>query len=145
MSLGNSSGGDSGFVTKLLNSDYGTIIAIAIAVILAGKGIYEFYTAYSGKYTENVEQMEVDADAKSLLIKSGKMGFTARGVVAGIMAFLFFKAGLQDRSKDIDKAQAFEFLQNEFGSIVLGIVAIGIALYGVFMLIKSKYPDTNVN
>jgi len=135
---------DSGSVSKLLNSEYGNIIAFIIALILLGKAIYEFYVAYSGKFKENIEHTSIDSDAKSLLVKAGKMGFTARGVVAGIMAYLFFKAGMGNSDEDINRTDAFNLLQNEFGSIVMGIVALGVALYGVFMLIKSKYPDTNV-
>ncbi|WP_047545130.1 DUF1206 domain-containing protein [Psychroserpens sp. Hel_I_66] len=145
MAFGGSSGGSgSSSSSKLLNSDYGNIIAFVIAIILLGKAIYELYVAYSGKYKEDVEHAGIDSDAQSLLIKSGKMGFTARGIVIGIMAYLFFKAGMSNSSGDINRTDAFNLLQNEFGTIVLGIVAVGVALYGVFMLIKSKYPDTNV-
>ncbi|MDN3493500.1 DUF1206 domain-containing protein [Winogradskyella bathintestinalis] len=143
MAFGSSSG-NSGSSSKFLNSEYGNIIAFGIALILLGKAIYEFYVAYSGKFKEDIEHSSIDSDAQSLVIKAGKMGFTARGIVAAIMSFLFVKAGMGSANGDINRADAFSFLQNEFGSIVLGIVAIGVALYGVFMLIKSKYPDTNV-
>ncbi|WP_431136461.1 DUF1206 domain-containing protein [Psychroserpens mesophilus] len=143
MSMGNSSNGSS-YVTDILNSEYGNIIAILIAIALAGKSIYEFYKAYSGKYREEIEHTDIDASAQNMLIKSGKMGFTARGIVVAIMSFLFFKAGFQSNGEKVNRANAFNFLQDEFGSIVLGLVALGIALYGVFMLIKSKYPDVNL-
>ncbi|WP_179020485.1 DUF1206 domain-containing protein [Winogradskyella forsetii] len=143
MAFGSSSG-DSGSSSQLLNSEYGDIIAIVIAIILLGKAIYEFYVAYSGKYKEDIEHAGIDPDAQSLLTKAGKMGFTARGIVAGIMAFLFFKTGMGSSGGDINRADAFSLLQNEFGSVAMGLVALGVALYGVFMLIKSKYPDTNV-
>lgn len=144
MALGGSSG-SSGFLSKLLKSEYGNFIAFALALVLLGKAIYEFYVAYSGKFKEDVEHSSISSDAKSLLTKAGKMGFTARGIVAAIMAFLFFKTGMGNAGNDINRTDAFSFLQNQFGSIVLGIVALGVALYGVFMLIKSRYPDTNVS
>ncbi len=144
MVFGNSSG-NSNSMSKVLNSDYGTIIAIIIAIALAGKAIYEFYMAYSGKFTEEVEHAGIDHKERKVLINSGKVGFTARGIVAGILAYLFFKAGLQDTSGDLNRADAFNLLQNEFGSVVMAIVAAGIACYGVFMLIKSKYPGVNLN
>ncbi|WP_179344004.1 DUF1206 domain-containing protein [Winogradskyella ursingii] len=143
MALGGTSGNGSP-ASALLNSDYGNIIAFVIAIILLGKAIYEFYVAYSGKFKEDIEHSGIDSDAQNLLTKAGKMGFTARGIVAGILAFLFFKAGFGSSSGDINRTDAFSFLQNEFGSIIMGLVALGIALYGVFMLIKSKYPDTNI-
>lgn len=133
-----------GSASTFLNSDYGNIIAFAIAIVLLGKAIYEFYVAYSGKFKEDIEHAGIDSDAQSLLTKTGKMGFTARGIVAAILSFLFFKAGAGNSGGNINRTDAFSFLQNEFGSLVMGLVALGVALYGVFMLIKSKYPDTNI-
>lgn len=143
MAIGGSSS-DSSTVSKILNSDNGDIYAFVIAIALLGKAIYEFYVAYSGKYKEEIEHTDIDSDAKSLLTKSGKMGFTARGIVLALMAYLFFKAGTGNTSGDINRTDAFSLIQQEFGSVVLGLVALGLALYGVFMLIKSKYPDTDV-
>ena len=136
-----SSGNSNNTVSKILNSDYGEIIAFGIAIALAGKAIYEFYMAYSDKYKSEVEHAHLDSNVKSLLLKAGKIGFTARGIVAGILAYLFFKAGSGGSNENLDRTDAFNFLQQEFGTIVLALVAIGIASYGVFMLIKSKYPS----
>lgn len=132
-------------MSKVLNSDYGNIIAIVIVIALLGKSIYEFYMAYSGKFKEQVKHTDIDSKAKGVLTKAGMIGFTARGIVAGILAFLFFKAGFQNSESKINRSDAFDLLQNEFGSIIMGLVALGIAAYGVFMLIKSKYPDVNVD
>lgn len=139
-----SSSGQGNTVSKILNSDYGDIIAIAIGLVLLGKAIYEFYMAYSGKFKEQVEHAQISSKERTLLTNAGKVGFTARGIVAGILAYLFFKAGFQNTSGDINKADAFNLLQNEFGSIIMAIVAAGIAFYGVFMLIKSKYPGVDL-
>lgn len=144
MVLGNTSG-NSNSVLDVLNSDYGNIIAIIIGIAIAGKAVYEFYAAYSGKFKDGVEHTSLSAKAKEVLTKAGTIGFTARGIVAAILAFLFFKAGLQNSNSNINRTDAFDFLQNEFGSIVLTVVAVGVATYGVFMLIKSKHPDINVN
>jgi len=146
LAIGNSSkNSDSSFVAKILNSEYGSYIAIIVALILIGKAIYEFYMAYSEKFKKEVQHANIDYKAQKVLLNSGKIGFTARGIVAGILAYLFFKAGMQNSTDTIDRTDAFNFLQAEFGSLVLGLVAIGVACYGVFMLIKSKYPSINLN
>lgn len=144
MVFGSSSGKGSS-VSKVLNSDYGDIIAIGIGLALLGKAIYEFYMAYSGKFKEQVEHANIGSKERKVLTNAGKVGFTARGIVAGILAYLFFKAGLQNTGGDINRADAFNTLQNEFGPIIMGVVAAGIACYGLFMLIKSKYPDVNLH
>jgi len=143
MAFGGSSGNSSS-VSKLLNSEYGHIIAIIVAIGLTGKAIYEFHMAYSGKFKDEVNHANISSKARNLLLNAGKIGFTARGIVAAILAFLFFKAGFKHSGGDINRADAFNLLQNEVGAIVMTLVAVGIAAYGMFMVLKSKYPNVNL-
>ena len=141
--LANSSGnGKSSFLIKML--DY-NVVAIIVGLALLGKAIYEFYQAYSGKFREEVNESSLDRKAKKGLINAGKIGFTARGIVVGIMAFLMFRTAFSASAEKIDKTQAFGFLQDKFGSIVMGIIAVGLITYGVFMLIKAKYSSLSVD
>lgn len=141
---GGSSGGNSSF-SSILNSEYGKILGIALAVILAIKAIYEFYMAYSEKFKKDVQNAGLDNDAQSYLMKWGRFGFTARGIVVGIMAYLTFKASMQSSGDKINtQTDAMSYIQNEFGSIVLGIIALGLIGYGVFMFIKAKYPSITI-
>ena len=144
MAIGSTSENSSS-VAKILNSEHGYIISLVVAIAILGKAIYEFYSAYSGKFKDEVSHKNISYKAKELLTKAGKVGFTSRGIVAAILSFLFFKASWQNSSNKLDKSDAFNFLQNEFGSLILALVAIGVAIYGVFMLIKSKYPDVQTN
>ena len=137
-----SGGGKSSFLMKLL--DY-KIVVIIIGLALLGKSIYEFYQAYSGKFREEVDEAGLGHKAKKGVINAGKIGFTARGIVVGIMSFLMFRAAFSASGEKVDKTQAFDFLQNEFGSLVMGIIAVGLIAYGVFMFIKAKYSSLSVD
>ena len=137
-----SEGGGNSFLVKML--DY-KAVAIIIGLALLGKAIYEFYQAYSGKFREEVDEAGLSQKAKQLVIHAATIGFTARGLVVGIMAFLMFRTAFSASSEKVDKTQAFGFLQNEFGSIVMGIIAIGLIAYGVFMMIKAKYSSLSID
>ncbi len=141
--LGTQSSGEGG-KSQIFNSDYAATIAIVLGVILIGKGIYEFYQAYSGKFKEEVESAGLDSRAQKYIMKAGKVGFTSRGVVAGILGFLFIKAGVGENAEKLGKSDAFSFIQQEFGSVVMGIVALGLVGYGVFMIVKAKYSTLAV-
>jgi hypothetical protein len=41
--------------------------------------------------------------------------------------------------------QAFDFLQNNFGTLLMGIVALGLIAYGIFMFVKAKYQSLNIH
>ncbi len=141
---GSSSSGNGSFISSLLDKSYGAILVGIIALGLLAKAVYQIYKAYSGKYKENLGNAGLDSKAQSLMLKAGRVGYTARGIVIGIVSYLLFKAALTGQNQGDGKENAFDFLQNEFGTIVLGIVAIGLAAYGVFMFIKAKYPSTDL-
>ena len=86
----------------------------------------------------------MDQKEQKLLINAGKFGHTARGLVLGLMAYLTLKSGLSSGSNVKTQTDAFSYIQAEFGSIALGIVAIGLVGYGVYMLIKAKYPSITI-
>ena len=142
--LNSSSGGSSkkGWLAMILDQSWGSIAIYIIALILLGKAGYELYRAYSGKFTDRIQNSELDSKSQSFLIKAGKAGFTARAVVFGIIAFLFYKAASQSDAQEAGGTkQAFAFLQEQGGLILMGIVAFGLALYGIYLLASSRYRN----
>jgi len=144
MVLGSGSGSGSGsMVSTIMSKPYGPYLIGFVALCIAGKGIFQLYKAYSGKFREDVEESDLNEKEREALIKGGKVGFTARGIVSLIVAFLFFKVALGDSGSGSGKGKvaAFEFLQNTFGATVMGIVALGLVAYAVYMFIQAKYPQ----
>lgn len=144
LAFGKSSGGSGGMMGGIMSGSNGDTIAIIIGIGMAIKAIYDLYRAYSNKFREEVEEVGMDPKEQKLLVNAGKFGHTARGVVLGLMAYLTLKSGLSSGSNVKTQTDAFSYIQSEFGSIVLGIVAIGLVGYGVYMLIKAKYPSISV-
>ena len=139
IAIGKAGGSDSsGFMS---GSD---TIAIIVGFGIAIKAIYDFYRAHSGKFREEVEEMEMSRDEQKVLINAGMFGHTARGLVLGLMAFLTLKSGFGSGSINT-QTDAFSYIQNEYGSIVLGVIAIGLVAYGVYMFIQAKYPSISVS
>ncbi|MFV8225763.1 DUF1206 domain-containing protein [Christiangramia aquimixticola] len=145
IAFGSSSGGSSSLFGSLMSGSNGKTIAIVIGIGMAIKAIYDLYRAYSNKFREEVEEAGMDQKEQKLLINAGKFGHTARGIVIGFMAYLTLKSGMTQGNSIKTQTDAFTFIQNEFGSIVLGILAIGLVGYGVYMLIKAKHPSISVS
>lgn len=140
---GGSSSGGSG-LGSLMSGSNGKIFAIIIGIGMAIKAIYDLYRAYSGKFREEVEELGMSQKEQKALINAGMLGHTARGIVFGLMAYLTLKSGFASGNSVNTKTDAFSFIQNEFGSVVLGLVALGLVCYGVYMFIKAKYPSISV-
>ena len=141
-SSGGGGGGKQSWIAKILQQSWGQYAVYAIALILLGKAGYELYRAYSGKFRDKIQNAELDSKAQSFLIKAGKVGFTARAVVFGVIAYLFFKAASQSNAQKAGGTEmAFSFLQEQGGQILLGVIAAGLACYGVYLLASSRYRN----
>ena len=144
------SGSDSGdggnsMIAKALSQTYGQIIVGIVACIYLGKALYQIHRAYSGNYKKKIEEQHFSDKTQKLVVVSGIAGYTARGVVIGIIAYLTFRAAFTNNSDESGgTSEAFDFLQNEFGTLILGIIALGLVMYGIFTLIKARHRRVNV-
>ena len=141
-----SSGGKRDMISKVLEKEYGQILVGVLGLILAGNAVFQFYMAYSGKFREKLEESGLDSTKQKILLRFGRIGFTARGIVGAIIAYLLLKSAWQASATDAGgKTQAFQFLENQFGAIVLGVVALGLVSYAIFMFIQARYRKMHIN
>ncbi len=140
-SSGSSDSKNQELVGQLLDKPFGQILVGIVAVVFIGKAIYQFYRAYSGSFTKKVRDSNLQQDVKNLVRKAGVAGYTARGVVIGIIGYFFLKAAIQANPGQAQGSEgAFKFIESSpFGPYLLAIVAIGLVCYGVFMFVKARY------
>ncbi len=142
---GNSGGGRESTVSTLLSKPYGQILVGLLGAIFLGKAIFQFYRAYSGKFKKKVQAAELDNRAEQLVLNTGYVGYTARGIVMGVISYLTFHAAFTANSSEAGGTkEAFSFLQNEFGTFILAIIAAGLFAYGFFMFVKARYRTINI-
>lgn len=138
-------GGNESIAATLLEQSFGQILVGIMAAIFAGKAIYQLIRAYSGKFKKKVKEAKLGEKGRKLVLISGVSGYTARGVVLGIISFLTLKAAITASSSQAGGTKdAFSFLQNEFGTIALLLVSVGLVAYGVFMFIKARYREMSL-
>ena len=143
---GGSGGGSNSYLARVLSQRYGQIIVGIIALGYLGKALFQIYRAYSGKYKKKISEQHLNDKSRKLLVVSGIAGYTARGIVIGIIAYLIFRAALTDNSDGAGgTGEAFQFLQNEFGTIVLAVIALGLVMYGIFYFMNAKHRQINVD
>ncbi len=138
---GKNGDGKQELASNLLSQPGGHWLAGAAALVFAGVGIYQLYYAWSEKYKKHVQRMNKQTNSASILLATGKIGYTARGVVWLIIAYLMSRAAFTGRSKDAgDTGKAFSFIeQSTAGSIWLAAIAIGLIAYGIFSFVRARY------
>lgn len=140
----NNSGSGSTF-SKVMSRSDSDIIALLITLGLIIKGFFDLYRAYSGDFRKEVEETRMSRKEQKLLINAGKFGHTARGIVLGLMAFLTLRTGVSSTDKITLQTDAFRYIREEFGGIVLGFIALGFFCYGIYMFIQARYPALAVS
>ncbi len=140
-------GGKSGVERELLiatalRKPFGQVIVLIIATIFLGRAIFQMFIAFTNFYKKRVKAQNLGPKGQKLMVTLGKIGYTSRGIVIGVIAFLTYRAAFSSSSEEAEGTkEAFSFLQNEFGTIVLSLVALGLAMYGIFLLFNARYRD----
>ena len=136
-----SSGGNSNQETAsdILSQPMGQWLLGLLALILAGVGVYQIYYAWSEKYKKHVSS--IPGSGSQILLKTGKVGYAARGIVWLIIAWMLLNAALHANASEAgDTSQAFGFLQDSsYGQLLLGVISAGFICYGVFCFIRARY------
>jgi hypothetical protein len=132
-----SSSGDSEetFTAKLMSFPFGQVLVAAVGAVVIGVGIAQLIKSVKQKFTE-----DLDRGAPSAVRRLGTVGYCARGIALTIIGALFIWAAV---SYDPDKAggmdEALSTIRDQpFGSVLLAIMAIGLACFGVYCFFWAR-------
>lgn len=115
-------------------------VAAAGAGIIAF-GLFELYRAVAVDLTRRLDLSGVSADARRRIVYLGRAGLAARGVVFGIIGWFVVQAALHSASREVQGlAEALRTVREQaHGRWLLGGVALGLAAYGAFLVVKARY------
>ncbi|MFL6061673.1 MAG: DUF1206 domain-containing protein [Marmoricola sp.] len=126
---------------KLLDLPAGPwIVGLAGLAILA-YGANMVRRGLTEKYREHLSAEGRSGEAGTAYLLLGKYGYVAKGTVIGIIGILVgYAAANHDprRSGGLDQALR-TVLEQPFGPFLLGVIALGIASYGVFCLVRARH------
>jgi hypothetical protein len=148
LNTGNSGSGDNqaqDWTARLLEQPFGQFLAIAVGLIVLGMAGYQFYQAYKAKFKEHLQLDRMGETTEKGIVLFGRIGYAARGIVFGIIGIFLVTAALQrnpDEARGLGGALQ-ELARQPFGPLLLGIVAVGLALFGIFSLLEARYRRLN--
>lgn len=126
------------YISRILKLPYGQWIIGGIALIFAGAACYQIYRGAGRKFMKNVDLR--NSDFKKTFTTLGVIGYVARGVVFGCISYLFLKAAIEVDPKEAKgTGGAFKFMQDNFGNILLGVIALGLLAFGFFLFVRAKH------
>ena len=126
---------------RVLDWPAGRWIVLAAAVAFIADGLYNVYRGWTQKFRERLEEGRMHGAVRTWATRSGVIGHIARGVVFAIIGIFLGKAAIEydpSEAVGIDGA-LLKLVEQPFGKVLLGLVAVGLVAYAVYCLVEARY------
>jgi hypothetical protein len=123
----------------LLQQPFGRALLLAVALVVIGVGLAQLVIAWRASFVRELRGLGA-ADAR-WVTWAGRLGYAARGVVFGLVGVFLGQAALEAQPEEArGLAGVLAALADEpLGPWLLGLVAVGLAAYGAFLLVEARY------
>ncbi len=129
------------WTARLLSQPFGVWLVLAVAAIVAGFAVAQVYQAISANFEKRLQIPAADLVDHTWVVRMGRVGYSARGIVFGLIALFLAMAALRhqpEEAKGLDAVLA-EITTHTYGLFALGLVALGLVAYGLFALVQARY------
>ncbi len=133
--------GTQDWIARLLSLPFGQGIVGLIGLVVIGLGIGQFVKGYKADLDKKLKLSEIPQTFRSWAIVSGRWGYMARGIVFTILGGFFVEAAVHSnpqQAKGIGSALDL-VAEQPYGPLLMGIIAVGLISYGIFMLVEARY------
>jgi hypothetical protein len=120
---------------------FGQLVVGLVGLIAIVVGLYQLYAAYEANFRGELKLGEMSDAEKNLVTLAGRIGTAARALAVGVAGVFVVLAAYQfDPSETRGLGGALEgLLSQPLGSYMLGTVAVGLLVYGAFMVLVARY------
>ena len=121
----------------------GRFIVGAIGAGIAAWGLGSAYRGISRSFKDDLHTEKMSAATKRWTTVAGVIGYLARAVVFCVAGGFIIKAAVEydaDEAVGLDGALQ-KLVDQEFGPLLLGVVAAGLIAYGLFYFVRAAYRE----
>lgn len=134
------------YLNSFANDIWFEVLIAIIGLSIIGKGIFQFYISYSKIFLKLIKERELSSTAQKTFIAFGQIGYFARGIVFSTLGFLIFRTSYSIYSNpNKDVKDALDYIDENFGNVVLLAIGVGLFLFSLFVFIKAKYRIIEVS
>jgi hypothetical protein len=128
---------------RALELPLGRWIVAAVGLGVIGAGVFNIFNGITRRFRKDLKLRRLsDAEDRAFTVV-GVAGHVARGVVFGLMGFFLVRAAYQHDPKEaagLDGALG-RLLRQEYGPVLLGLVAAGLIAYGCYCFVEARYRE----
>jgi hypothetical protein len=138
---GGSGGGERKETAWVLDWPAGRVIVAGVGLGVLGAGLWNVFRALTRKFKKQLNIARMSTAEEKAATAAGVAGLLARGVVFGLIGIFLVRAAWDydpDKAIGIDGALR-KLAAQSYGGALLGVVAAGLLLFGVFCLFQARY------
>ncbi|MFE9957810.1 DUF1206 domain-containing protein [Micromonospora sp. NPDC005299] len=129
------------FTEKLMASEGGRWLVGLAGLVLAAVGIGMMVYGLKKKFERNLKTGEMSPKTHTLTRRLGMAGYAARGAVFAVAGLLIVTAAVKydpEKARGLDAALR-TLRDQSYGPVLLTLMALGIAAFGVYCFLQSRY------
>jgi len=138
---GSARGSTTGVPATLMTGPWAKWLVIAFGLFWIGAGIGQLAVAYTAHFMRDLKAGTMSVQEVKTATWLGKLGYAARGIVFVLIGLIILQTDFAVGAK---QAQGFDgalaaLAHAPYGGILLGAVAIGLVLFGVYSALCAKW------
>jgi hypothetical protein len=121
----------------------GRFLVGVAALVVIGIGVYHVRKGVTKHFMKEIDTTQATAGQRQVIERLGMVGYPAKGVALALVGGLLGWAAITfdpAKASGLDGAMR-TLLDAPFGKVLLTLVALGIAAFGVFCLFRARYPE----
>jgi hypothetical protein len=121
----------------------GRFLVGVAALVLIGIGIYHVRKGVTKHFLKEIDTAQASASQRRLIERLGQVGYPAKGIALALVGGLLGWAAITfdpAKASGLDGAMR-TLLDAPFGKVLLALVALGIAAFGVFAFFRARFPE----
>lgn len=131
----NSSEQSAGATATLMSQPFGVVLVVVLGLAVVAVGVGHVVIGVRGSFLEHL------SSPPRFVRLAGTYGYVAKGVALGVVGALFVVAAIRN---DPEEATGLDgalktLLEAPFGSVLLTLVAVGLAAFAVFLFGRARY------
>jgi hypothetical protein len=129
------------WTARVLGWPGGRFLVAAVGIGVIAGGVYIGWRGVRRKFAKKLKGYEMEPGERKWILRLGTVGNVARMVVFSIIGVLLLVAAAQadaHQAVGIDGALR-RLAAADFGPVLLGVVALGLAAYGLYSFAEARY------
>lgn len=133
-------GGQQGLTATVMGWPGGQLLVGAVGLGIIAVGAKKVHDGVKRKFEQDMS-LPSDPSARQVAVRSGQIGFIAKGIAIALIGGLVVAAAVRfrpDQAAGLDAALT-TLASQPYGPYLLAAVALGLAAYGVFCFFDARY------